>query len=297
MKGILCKISKASVGGILKYASVNKEMTSVSYMKVAAAQIYPRFAQPEKNRMTIRRYCEKAASQEVDLLVFPELCISGYNFTSKAQVQSFAESIPEGPTTVLWVKLAEQHQMSIVAGIAELSTNQHVFNSAVVISPKGFLGSYRKIHLFAREKEWFQPGTDPPKVWKVPKATIGPLVCFDWAFPEVSRILMLEGCEILCLPANLVLPYAQKTMITRSIENRMFTVLANRIGSERNLTFTGRSQITDTTGKVLTRSGTKRTGIITAEIDPKKARNKYLTKTNNIIADRRVELYHRLMQT
>jgi predicted amidohydrolase len=296
MKGILCKIHEVSVGGILKYARANKEMMSVSSMKVAAAQIYPRFAQPEKNRLIIRRYCEKAADLEVDLLVFPELCVSGYNFTSKAQVQSLAEAIPEGPTTTLWMKLAEQYNMSIVAGIAELSSKQSVFNSAVVISPKGLLGVYRKIHLFAREKELFQPGANPPKVCKVPKATIGPLVCFDWAFPEASRILMLEGCEILCLPANLVLPYAQRTMIARSIENRMFTVLANRIGSERTLTFTGRSQITNTTGKILARSGTKRTGIITAEIDPKKARNKFLTKTNNIIEDRRVELYHRLIQ-
>lgn len=272
-------------------------MASVSSMKVAAAQIHPRFAQPQKNRRTIRRYCERAADQEVDLLVFPELSVSGYNFTSKAQVQSLAEVIPEGPTTTLWMNLAEQHHMTIVAGIAELASRDRVFNSAVVISPNGFMGLYRKIHLFAREKEWFQPGADPPKVWKVPMATIGPLVCFDWAFPEVSRILMLEGCEILCLPANLVLPYAQRTMIARSIENRMFTILANRIGSERSLTFTGRSQITDTTGTVLARSGTKRTGIITAEIDPKEARSKFLTKTNNIIEDRRVELYHRLMQT
>ena len=272
-------------------------MTSLSNMKIAAAQIFPRFAQPEKNRLTFQRYCKNAADQEVDLLVFPELCVSGYNFTSMAQVLSLAESIPEGPTTTLWMNLAELYQMTIVAGLAELSPAQQVFNSAVVISPKGFLGVYRKIHLFAREKEWFQPGTDPPKTWKVPKAIIGSLVCFDWAFPEASRILMLEGCEILCLPANLVLPYAQKTMIARSIENRMFTVLTNRIGSERTLTFTGRSQITNTTGNVLARSGTKRTGIITAEIDPKEARNKFLTKTNNIIEDRRVELYQRLMQT
>jgi len=265
-------------------------------MKVAAAQIQPQFAQPEKNRSLLRRYCEKAANQKVDLLVFPELCVTGYNFTSLDQVRSFAELIPEGPTTKLCIELAKKHRTTIVAGIAERDTKNRLYNSAVIVGTKGFMGRYRKIHLFAREKEWFQPGTEPPQVWHIPKATIGVLVCFDWAFPEVSRILMLEGCEILCLPANLVLPYAQQTMITRSIENRMFTVLANRIGSERTLTFTGRSQITDSQGAVLVRSGTKRTGLITAEINSKQARNKFLTKNNHIINDRRVELYQRILQ-
>lgn len=265
-------------------------------MKIAAAQIHPRFASPAKNRILLGRYCEKAARQDVDLLVFPELCVTGYNFSSKDQVLNLAEIVPEGPTTALWIDLAEQYHMTIVAGIAELGTTNQVYNSSAIVSPRGFLGQYRKIHLFAREKEWFQPGDDPPKVWKLPKATIGSLVCFDWAFPEAARILMLEGCEILCLPANLVLPYAQQTMIARSIENRMFTVLANRIGSEEKLTFTGRSQITDTKGMVLARSGTKRTGLIISKIDPKQARDKFLTKTNHIIEDRRVELYQRLLQ-
>ena len=268
----------------------------MKYLKIAAVQMHPRFAQPEKNRFLLQRYCDKAAKQEVDLLVFPELCVSGYNFKSKDQVLKLAEAVPDGPSTALLIELAEEHHMSIVAGISEITTKSMLFNSAVALSPKGFLGKYRKIHLFAREKEWFLPGTNPPHVWPIPGARIGVLVCFDWAFPEASRILMLEGCEILCLPANLVLPYAQRTMVARSIENRIFTVLANRIGSERTLTFTGRSQITDTHGKVLVRGGTKRTGLIKAEINPKQARDKYLTRTNHIIEDRRIELYQRLLQ-
>ncbi len=271
-------------------------MLSVNFLKIAAAQIHPRFAEPEKNRALFKRYCKKAAHQEVDLLVFPELCISGYNFTSKNQVQRLAEIVPDGPSSTLLIELADEFQMSIVAGIAELTPDSQVHNSAVIVSPKGFQGKYRKIHLFAREKEWFQQGEDPPRAWQVPKARIGVLVCFDWAFPEVSRLLMLEGCEVLCIPANLVLPYAQRTMIARSIENRMFTVLANRIGTERTLTFTGRSQITDTKGTVLARGGTARTGLIIVEIDPRQAQNKYLTKTNHIIEDRRLDLYHRLLQ-
>ncbi len=243
----------------------------------------------------IRRYCKKAGSREIDLIVFPELCASGYNFSSIAQVQSLAEVIPDGPTTQLLIQLAKQYSLTIVAGIAEQGLDNRFYNSAVVIGPQGFLGRYRKMHLFAREKEWFYPGNAPPQVWSTSKAIIGALVCFDWAFPEAARILMLEGCEILCLPANLVLPYAQQAMITRSIENRIFTIVANRIGTERKLTFTGRSQITSPTGTILARGRTQRTGLFLAKIEPQKAKDKFLTKTNHIIKDRRIELYERLL--
>ena len=268
-------------------------------MKIAAAQIHPQFTQPDKNRNTIRRYCKRAAQQDVDLIVFPELCITGYNFSSKKQVEAFAEPVPEGPTTQLWIELAKEHNMIIVGGLAEQGRREGIYNSAVIVGPDQFLGCYQKIHLFANEKDWFLPGSQPPRVWKLPSGAIGVLVCFDWAFPEVSRILMLEGCEILCLPSNLVLPYAQRVMVARSIENRMFTVLANRIGTEtsagRNpITFTGRSQITNPVGDILARGSTTRSGLIIAEIQPQKAQNKFLTRQNHIIDDRRVELYQRL---
>ncbi len=247
----------------------------------------------------IRRYCKQAAQQDVDLIVFPELCITGYNFSSKEQVESFAEQVPEGPTTQLWIELAKEHNMIIIGGLAERGRRGGIYNSAAIVGPDQFLGCYQKIHLFANEKDWFLPGSQPPRVWKFPSAVIGVLVCFDWAFPEVSRILMLERCEILCLPSNLVLPYAQRVMVARSIENRIFTVLANRIGTEISagrspITFTGRSQITNPLGDILAQGSRVRSGLVIAEIQPQKAQDKFLTDQNHIIDDRRVELYQRL---
>jgi len=268
-------------------------------LKIAAAQIHPQFAQPDKNRNIFQQYCKRAAQQDVDLIVFPELCTTGYHFSSKNQVESFAEPVPEGPTTQLWIELAKEHNMIIVGGLAEQGRSEGIYNSAVIVDPDQFLGCYQKIHLFANEKNWFLPGSQPPHVWKLPSVAIGVLVCFDWAFPEVSRILMLEGCEILCLPSNLVLPYAQRVMVARSIENRIFTVIANRIGTEtsagRNpITFTGRSQITNPLGDILARGSRTRSGLVIAEIQPQKAQDKFLTGQNHLIDDRRVELYQRL---
>jgi beta-ureidopropionase len=265
-------------------------------MKVAAAQFQPQFSRPEENRVILQRYCKRAAQRDVRLLVFPELCVTGYNIPSRTALLELAEPVPEGPTTQLWLEAAKSYQMIIVGGLAELGENGELYNSAVVVGPDGFLGCYRKLHLFDREKRLFTPGNQAPKVYRLPDVTLGVLVCFDWAFPEVARILMLEGCEVLCHPANLVLPFAQRVMIARSIENRFFTITANRLGTEKDLTFHGHSQITSCRGEILAKGSATRSQLIIADINPSEARNKYLTSTNHIIKDRRVTFYKRLLK-
>jgi predicted amidohydrolase len=264
-------------------------------MKVAAAQINPRFGRPEENREIIRRYCQRAAKQGARLIVFPELCTTGYNFASRKELARVAEPVPEGPTTQQWVHLAKTHKIIVVGGLAELGARGAIFNSAVAVGPKGFLSCYRKLHLFGSEGKLFSTGNQLPQVHSQMGFKFSTIVCFDWAFPELTRILMLEGCEVLCHPANLVLPLAQRVMIARSIENRIFIITANRVGTEKTLTFTGRSQITNPSGDVLTRGRSGRPQLLVTEIHPAKARNKHLTPTNNIITDRRVELYKRLI--
>jgi predicted amidohydrolase len=183
----------------------------------------------------------------------------------------------------------------IVGGIAELGDKGQVFNSAVIVGPEGYIGCYRKIHLFGKERRLFSQGNQPPRIYSSLNVKIGVMICFDWAFPELARILMLEGCEVLCHPANLVLPLAQRVMVARSIENRIFTITANRVGSEKTLTFTGRSQITNPRGDILARGRTRRPQLLVSKINPAKARNKNLTPTNNVVTDRRVKLYKRLI--
>jgi predicted amidohydrolase len=230
-------------------------------------------------------------------MVFPELSVTGYNFASRKMLEPLAEPVPDGPTTRLWLELAQTHDMIIAGGLAELGTDGQLYNSAVVVGPHGFAGCYRKLHLFSRERDLFAPGSEPPPVFRFSDVALGVMVSLDWAFPEVARILMLEGCEVVCHPANLVLPYAQQVMVTRGIENRIFTITANRVGVERNLTSLGRSQITNCSGKILARGPRDQPRLIVAEIDPREARNKQLTSTNNILADRRIPAYQRLLQT
>ena len=181
-----------------------------------------------------------------------------------------------------------------MAGIAE-KHNGTYYNSSVFVDENGLVGLYRKIHLFDQEKVWFEPGNLRFQVWDFQDTKIGMMICFDWIFPEAARILALKGADIICHPSNLVLPYCQDAMLTRCIENHIFAITANRIGTERNgereLTFTGASQITGVKGNVLYRASIDAVEAVVKDIDPKLSRNKYATQNNHIFLDRRPGMY------
>jgi len=121
------------------------------------------------------------------------------------------------------------------------------------------------------------------------------LVCFDWAFPEVVRILALKEADVICQPANLVLPYCQTAMLGAAIQNRVFIITANRTGVERGLRFTGMSQIVSPMMKILAKSGRTGQEARVARIDVNEARNKKITKLNDVFKDRRVDLFSGLV--
>ena len=177
-----------------------------------------------------------------------------------------------------------------------------LYNSSALITAAGRIYEpYRKLHLFWDEKDLFDPGDRPPRSYGVDGTILGLMICFDWVFPEVARILALEGAEIICHSANLVLPLAHKAMSTRAIENSMFVVLANRVGEERlgdkTLKFNGGSRIIDTKGEVLIASDESTEEIRVMEIDPTEARDKMITPRNHLLDDRKPEMYGSLVRT
>ena len=179
-------------------------------------------------------------------------------------------------------------------GMAEKSGGA-LYNSAAVVGPGGHLGTYRKIHLFSDEKDLFDPGSAGPLLVTVKDARIGVLVCFDWIFPEAARTLALAGADIIAHCANLVLPYAQSAAVTRCIENRLFWILANRTGEETegdaHDAFTGMSRIVGPFGDVLVQADETTSCLAAAEIAPVAARDKRITQRNDLLADRRPDLY------
>jgi predicted amidohydrolase len=261
-------------------------------MRVAFIQTSPGFGQVEKN---VEKAVKKVLSLNCDLVVLPELFTTGYQFKSRSEATRLSESVPAGYTTKRLIETAKAKKTFIVAGLAERA-GRRVYNSAVLVGPKGLVGIYRKAHLFWREKDFFAPGNTPFEVYSAGKARVGIMICFDWLFPEASRTLALKGADIICHPANLVLPHCPEAMITRSIENRVFSITANRVGVEERikgekLKFIGQSQIVRPDGKVLYRAAKAKAEAKVIRIDPKEARDKKITQKNPIFRDRRENLY------
>jgi predicted amidohydrolase len=259
-------------------------------MKVAYIQTSPIFGEKEKNFKQVSKLASKI---KADLLVLPELFATGYTFISKEEAESLSEGF-DGQTARFLKILSKKTSATIVGGFIE-KDNDKLFNSAMIVSDSELLGVYRKLHLYYKEKLWFSLGDKPLEVYKINGVNIGIMICFDWFFPETTRSLTLLGADIIAHPANLVLPYCQKAMITRCLENRVYAVTANRIGQERrgedNFKFTGESQITSYDGKILSSAPPDKTSINLTEIDIEKARDKKLNKFNDIINDRRKKFY------
>jgi len=289
-------------------------------MKVGFVQFNPIFGKKEEN---IARTISLLERTNAELAVLPELCTTGYLFISEDELSEMAEEIP-GPTTETWQRISSEQKLFLVAGIAE-RTNDGFYNSAVLICPDGRIEVYRKAHLFDEEKEWFLPGNTPFEVYDIGLAKIGMMICFDWFFPEVTRILSLKGAQIICHPANLILPYCQDAMVTRCLENRVFAVTCNRTGIEdrsirnvpsvgeyvpiserrqreirtaesiaktdKRLRFTGKSQIVDPRGQIITQAGGIGEAVRVIDIDVSQAENKSINLNNDLFNDRRTDLY------
>lgn len=261
-------------------------------MKVGFFQFSPQFGKTQPN---LKGIIQAINEFEGDLLVFPELALSGYQFLSKEEAWELAEDVPSGPVCQQIEEALQGRALHVVVGLAERGVNC-LYNSAILMGPHGYVGTYRKTHLFFEETLWFAPGNTGFQVWDIGQAKIGLLVCFDWFYPEAARALALKGADILCHPSNLVLPHCPDAMVTRCLENHVFAITANRIGNEQrgekpNLSFIGLSEIVDPNGKILHRASSTEPELFAAEIDATQARNKCINPYNDLLKDRQPEWY------
>jgi len=261
-------------------------------MRVGFIQNNPIFGEIESNLSKVESLFPY---DNADLMVLPELFNTGYHFLNREEAHALSEPIPDGPTTQTLTRICENNKTSIIAGIAERDGNQ-VYNSAVIVGPSGYLGKYRKTHLFDTEKNCFNQGDLPFSVFNIGSFRVGVMICFDWRFPESARTLALGGADLIAHPSNLVLPHCPQAIITRCLENRVFMVTADRVGTEERiqghpLHFIGQSQVVDPDGNILYRASEENEEIKTVEIDIEKARNKSINNSNDLFIDRRNDLY------
>lgn len=264
--------------------------------RIGYAQFSPVLGDRETNR---RHIIQILHDVEADLVVLPELAFSGYCIKDRTTALALAEEAENSPSLDMLSELCAQGKFHAVAGFAE-KDSEAVYNSAALVGPGGLLGVYRKIHLFNVESELFDSGMEPPEVYDVDGMKVGMMICFDWFFPETARLLALAGAEVIAHPANLVLDWCQRSMVTRCLENNLFAVTANRWGTEyrddQEVRFTGASQITAPRARILASGPIESDEVQIVEIDPSQAKDKMVNPRNHLLNDRRPELYGRLIE-
>ena len=219
------------------------------------AQTGPRLGNKERNLKQIAEQAAKARKKNVDLLIFPELHLTGY--TMRDEVSHLAESIP-GPSTRKVERAAKEHTVHIIFGMPEESEVKGVIhNTAVFVGPKGLIGKYRKIHLpthsVFEERRYYRPGQEAP-VFKTDIGTIGLNICYDLYFPELTRLQALQGAQlVICISASpgLRRRFFEGFCLSRAMENAIYLAYVNRVGIEEGLQFWGGSRVIAPNGSVL----------------------------------------------
>lgn len=272
-----------------------------SPVRVACIQMEPRVGELEANIADSVSRIAAAAAQGARLIVLPELASSGYVFNTRAEAYTLAEEIPRGPACRAWMDAARSYGCYIVAGVAERA-GQRLFNSAVLIGPEGHIGTFRKMHLWAAENLFFEPGDLGFPVFSTPVGRIGMLICYDGWFPEAYRLCALQGADIVCVPTNWVpIPgqapdqpaMANVLAMGAAHVNSVFVAAADRVGTERGQPFLGCSLICSYTGwPVAGPASRTEPETIVADLNLSEARRKRnWNDFNQILRDRRTDTY------
>ena len=208
------------------------------------------------------------------IVCLPELCTTGFDLIN---YKTLAERIPEGSTTDLFRNLAQKHKVNIIASYIEESMGSY-YNCAVIINDQGqLITKYRKIHLFPlkpmEESEFFTSGdnTDVKSIVNINGLQVGILICFDLRYPEISRRLVLEGVDCIIYLAEFPRPRDDvwTTLLrARAMENQIFVIGVNRVGTDPEISFFGKSIVIDPNGKTIC-SGSSKEEILKADLDLK----------------------------
>jgi 5-aminopentanamidase len=244
-------------------------------MKVLINQSTPAYGDVAANLTTIEQCCLSAQSLKVDVVVFPELFLSGYNIGD--EVETLAEGI-DGSLVGALQKMAIKCGLAIITGFAERHGSD-LYNAAIAIDAHGqIIGHHRKVFLFgAKEKQTYRAGTGFP-VFKLAGRNCGLAICYDIEFPEVTRDMKKRGAEIVFVPTANMEPYFEvpTTLVrARALENGVAIVYANLCGMERLQRYTGLSGVALPDGKDLVRAGSD-SCVLICDIEPGLTRNSQL---------------------
>jgi predicted amidohydrolase len=241
-------------------------------IKLALAQISSKRENKKANLQKIEDFTVKAKEQGADLVIFPELSLTGYVLHD--QIYELAEVIP-GPSTERVEELAKKTGTHIIFGMPELSkkTEATIFNTAVFVGPTGFIGKFRKMYLpthsVFEEKRYFRPGYQTA-AFNTAIGNIGLFICYDIFFPEICRLTRLKGAElIVCISASPAVRRSYFEILTaaRALENTAFLAYVNLAGVEDGLQFWGGSRLVSPTGEPLAKAKYDEEDLVICEVD------------------------------
>jgi predicted amidohydrolase len=284
-------------------------VSPVSPAVIAVAQLAITVGEPEANRQTAAAAVAGAAQAGAQLVVLPELCDSGYVFgdvarSAAAEALGLATSAADSVTLRQWHSLAAQHQLVIIGGFCELGADGRLYNSAALVDANGTRAVYRKAHLWDTEKLVFTPGDAPPPVVDTELGRVAVMICYDLEFPEWVRLAALAGADLIAAPVTW--PSGRYPAGERPAEvikaqaaaatNGVFVAVADRCRVERGVSWISGSLIVGPDGYPLAGPVlADRSAILTARCDLHRARDKKLAGANDLLGDRRPELYQEPM--
>ncbi|MFQ6127337.1 MAG: carbon-nitrogen hydrolase family protein [Thermoplasmata archaeon] len=239
-------------------------------MKIVIGQVQPELGKKERNLEKLERV---VSENECDLAVFGELYLTGYmcrdDFTRLAEELS-------GPSVSKIKSIAKESGIHIVFGMPETDgKTRGIYNSSVLVTPEGGVYSYRKLHLADfgpfEESLFFGRGSKL-EVFDTEIGCLGLLICFDIFFPELSKYYALSGADIIIAcsasPSTSKV-FFEKVIPARAIENALFVIYSNLVGTERNMVFFGGSTVVGPRGDVKVKAKDYEEDVVQCEIDLK----------------------------
>lgn len=274
---------------------------------IKAASVQFNHHQDDKayNLGIIEEFVKQASLEQVDLIVFPEMCITGYwhvRNLSEGEVRTLAEPVPSGPSTQALIALAVKHKMSIGAGLIEESSEGNLYNTYVVAMSDGTYAKHRKLHCFISAH---MKSGDSYTVFDTPQGVrMGILICYDNNIIENVRITALMGAEVLLAPhqtggCNSASPkgmsridvavwedrenrmteleaecrgpkgrlWLMRWLPSRAHDNGMFLIFSNGVGKDDDEVRTGNAMILDPYGEILSESKVVDDDMVIAYLD------------------------------
>jgi predicted amidohydrolase len=274
-------------------------------IRVASVQFNHSPGDKRANLAKVEAFVERAAAQRVELVAFPEMCVTGYwhvRNLPRGEVEALAEPVPGGPSTKRLLALSRRHDMTVGAGLIERAADGSLYNSYVVAMPDGRAACHRKLHAF--EGPHMKSG-DAYTVFDTPQGCrVGVLICYDNNIVENARITALMGAEILLAPhqtggcrsrspramgaidpalwerreedpaaieAEMRGPkgrgWLMRWLPSRAHDNGMFLVFSNGVGVDDDEVRTGNAMILDPYGEILAESNKADDDMVVADLD------------------------------